>query len=254
MNGATVTIAGEASHPTGVTRPGMPLTAALGPLTPADIRPLAHLHRSAFPDFFLSGLGEPFLVQFYRGFLMDGTAVTVVARGADGSVQGAVVGTTEPAGFFSRLAKRRCLGFALASARAVVANPKSAPRLLRAMRYRGDAPTGSEGALLSSVCVDPTLQGSGVGGRLVEAWAREVADRGVDAAFLTTDADNNDAVNRFYQARGWVFSENYATLEGRSMNRYTILLNDTDAKGDDHPRALTGPESPKSKRPPKSER
>lgn len=202
----------------------MTMTVTLGPLTAADIRPLAQLHRAAFPDFFLSGLGEPFLAQFYRGFLMDDTAVTVVARGADGSVQGAVVDTTEPAGFFGRLVKHRCLGFALASARAVVTNPKSARRLLRATRYRGGAPAGSEGALLSSICVGPSLQGSGVGGRLVEAWTREVADRGLHTAFLTTDADNNDAVNRFYQARGWVLSEHLATREGRSMNRYTISL------------------------------
>ena len=200
------------------------MTVTLGPLTPAVIRSLAQLHRAAFPDFFLSRLGEPFLVQFYRGFLMDDSAVTVVAQAADGSVQGVVVGTTEPAGFFGRLVKHRCLGFALASVRAMVTNPKSAPRLLRATRYRGDAPAGSKGALLSSICVDPARQGSGLGAQLVEAWTGEVADRGLHTAFLTTDADNNDAVNRFYQAQGWVVSARYVTREGRSMNRYTIAL------------------------------
>lgn len=196
----------------------------LGPLTPADVRPLARLHRQAFPGFFLSTLGEPFLVQFYRGFLADASAVTVVARGADGSVHGAVVGTTQPGGFFGRLLKNRWPGFALASARAVVSNPKSAPRLLRAVRYRGDTPAGGQSALLSSICVDPSMQGSGVGRQLVEAWTRELSSRGVDTATLTTDADDNDVVNRFYQARGWALVDSYTTRQGRSMNRYTKRL------------------------------
>lgn len=199
-------------------------TVALGSLTPVDVRPLARLHRVAFPGYFLSTLGEGFLVQFYRGFLTDSTAVTVVARSANGSVQGAVVGTTEPAGFFGRLMKSRWPGFVMASAKAVVTNPKITPRLLRAVRYRGDAPAGARGALLSSICVDPSLQGAGVGRQLLEAWTGEVLSRGVRAAYLTTDADDNDPVNRFYRRQGWVLSDRYTTHEGRSMNLYTKRL------------------------------
>ena len=202
----------------------MTVTVTLGPLTPTDVRPLARLHREAFPGLFLSTLGEPFLVQLYRGFLTDDSAVCVVARGADGSVQGAAVGTIEPVGFFGRLVRNRWPGFILASVRAVVSNPKAAPRLLRAVRYRGENRAGAQGALLSSICVDPAIQGAGVGRTLVETWTHEVASRGIDTAILTTDADDNDAVNRFYQAQGWALSDKHTTREGRSMNRYTKRL------------------------------
>ena len=47
-------------------------------ISKADAVPLAKMHRAAFPDFFLSRLGEPFLVQFYLGFVTDPTAVIVV--------------------------------------------------------------------------------------------------------------------------------------------------------------------------------
>lgn len=200
----------------------MPLT--LGPLTRADVDAVARLHRQAFPGFFLSNLGEPFLVQFYRGFLSDPSAVSVVARDDDGAVLGAVVGTTQPAGFFGRLLRRSWPGFLLASLRAVVTKPGSAPRLMRAVRYRGGAEAGSDAALLSSICVDPSLQRSGVGRQLLSAWAREVAARGARAAFLTTDAQGNDAANRFYRAQGWTLAESYRTHEGRLMNRYTMSL------------------------------
>lgn len=197
---------------------------ALGALTAEDVQPVARLHRAAFPGFYLSTLGEPFLVQFYRGFLTDDTAITFVGKGQDGSLRGAVVGTTQPAGFFGRLLKRQWLGFAMASAKAVMANPRAAPRLIRAVRYRGGAPGGADGALLSSICVAPSEQRAGIGRQLVEAWLDEVARRGVHAAYLTTDAEKNDAVNTFYQAQGWVLSEKSRTPEGRAMNRYTIAL------------------------------
>jgi hypothetical protein len=201
------------------------VTVTLGALTLADVRPLARLHRAAFPGFFLSTLGEPFLVQFYRGFLTDDSAVSVVARVPDGSVCGAVVGTAQPADFFGRLVRNRCPGFILASARVVALNPRAAPRLFRAVRYRGDTPTGCRGALLSSLCVVPSLQGAG--GRASAGRGVDTRGRwpGVDTAFLTTDAEDNGAVNRFYQAQGWVLSETYVTREGRSMNRYTKRLN-----------------------------
>jgi ribosomal protein S18 acetylase RimI-like enzyme len=202
------------------------MTAAisLAPLTRADVKPLAQLHRKAFPHFFLSELGEPFLIQFYRGFLTDETGVSVVARSADGSVLGCAVGTTEPARFFARLVRRHWAGFALASARASLTDPAKAPRLLRALRYRGGAKAESMGALLSSICVDPLYERQGLGRSLLDAWIREVAARGVDAASLSTDADNNDAVNAFYRSQGWQLADTYATPEGRLMNHYAIPL------------------------------
>jgi hypothetical protein len=47
---------------------------------------------------------------------------------------------------------------------------------------------------------------------------------GVTHAFLTTDADGNDAINRFYTAQGWRLAGEYVTREGRRMNRYTTTF------------------------------
>ncbi|MBN1173939.1 MAG: GNAT family N-acetyltransferase [Micromonosporaceae bacterium] len=200
---------------------GTPEAVALGPLEQGEVRQVARLHEQAFPGFFLSALGEPFLVQLYRGFLKDSSAVTVVARDREGRILGAVVGTTAPAGFFKRLLQRQCLGFILASLQAVARNPAAVTRLLRAVTYRGVAPGSSGGALLSSICVVPSARGTGLGRRLLRQWTSEVARRGVSTAFLTTDANGNATVNRFYQAQGWVLSETFRTREGRSMNCYT---------------------------------
>ncbi|OFS15016.1 GNAT family N-acetyltransferase [Kytococcus sp. HMSC28H12] len=191
----------------------------------ADAPALARLHREAFPDFFLSSLGTPFLEQFYAGYAEDDTAICFVARDEAGAPVGAVTGTAEPAGFYKRLLRRRLAGFVLASARAALGNPRAVPRLVRAVAYRGDSPD-VEGphALLSSICVSPAVKGSGLGKQLAVAWVEEARARGVDRAFLTTDAVGNDAVNAFYQRLGWTLHDSYTTAQGRVMNRYEAPL------------------------------
>lgn len=193
-------------------------------LTSEDARELARLHRAAFPSFFLSSLGEPFLRQFYAGFADDDSAVALVAKDSSGRAVGAIVGTVEPAGYFSRLLRSRLFGFGLASARAVFRRPRSASRLVRAVAYRGSEAAPSGGALLSSICVSPSVRGTGAGRLLLDRWERAVSERSVETAFLTTDAEANQAVNAFYQAAGWQLDGTFCTREGRPMNRYTKRL------------------------------
>lgn len=195
-----------------------------GPMTTDDVTSLARLHQTAFPGFFLSTLGERFLVQFYRGFLGDASAVTVVARDGDGVPRGAVVGTTEPDGFFGRLLRRQWAGFVAASVIAVLRRPSVSLRLLDAVRYRGDVRGADSAALLSSICVEPGWQGRGLGRRLVEDWEEQAIAAGAERAVLTTDALGNDATIAFYRARGWHVDAEYETPEGRPMIRYAKKL------------------------------
>ncbi|WP_246956588.1 GNAT family N-acetyltransferase [Brachybacterium sp. Marseille-Q7125] len=189
-----------------------------------DAEELAVLHRDAFPDFFLSSLGVPFLRQFYLGFADDDSAVSTVAVASDGRIVGSIVGTTEPAGFFSRLLKRRIIPFSLLSAREGLRRPSIIPRLLRAVRYRGGTGSPIDGALLSSIAVASNQQGRGTGSAMMRAWEQSAAAAGADNAHLTTDAEDNDPVNEFYQRLGWFLESQYTTPEGRLMNRYTRSL------------------------------
>jgi GNAT superfamily N-acetyltransferase len=187
--------------------------------TRAEVPALATLHKQAFPGFFLSRLGPRFLRQLYLGYISDPTAVISLARGNEGEIIGACVGTTQPSGFFHRLLKRQFFGFCLASGLAIFANPRALPRLIGALAYRGDGPTGTDGALLSSLCVAPEAQGAGVGRALDQSWRATAAALGATRAFLTTDAKENEAVNRFYARGGWILHDQFVTKQGRRMNR-----------------------------------
>ncbi len=198
-------------------------------LRPGDVATLASMHRRAFSGFFLAQLGEPFLREFYRGFLDDPTAITVVAR--DGGVDeaagpplGVAVGTVASESFYGRLLRRRWYRFALAGAQAAARDPKVVRRLVRAVRFRGDTPAGLDAALFASMCVEPSTGGRGVGHLLANAWADEATRLGATRGYLTTDRDDNDAVNRFHVRHGWHIESQFETPEGRAMNRYVIDL------------------------------
>ena len=136
-------------------------------MTSHDVTALARIHRAAFPGFFLSTLGERFLIQFYRGFLGDrlrspsSPEMPVASRGA-------VVGTTEPQGFFGWLLRHQWAGFLAASVAAVLWHRRRQFGCSEALRYRGDVLTTDSSALLSSICVEPDWQGRGLGGRLLK--------------------------------------------------------------------------------------
>ncbi|MBO3131431.1 hypothetical protein, partial [Dermatophilus congolensis] len=186
---------------------------------------LARLHRDAFPNFFLTRLGQPFLREFYRAYATDPTAITITARMSNNQPIGIAVGTTDPTTFYARLLRRRAIPFALAATRAALTHPRTViPRLLRALHYRGDTPPGSNGALLASICISPTLKKTGTGAKLTHTWTTCAHRHGATSAYLTTDADNNDAVNRHYSRQGWTIESTYTTPAGRRMHRYVKEL------------------------------
>jgi len=192
---------------------------------------IADVHMKAFPNFFLTFLGPRFLREFYGSFLYDSVGIGFVAEDAEsGRVLGVIVGPLMPDGYFKRLLIKRWWAFCLASISAVLMRPVIIKRLFRALFYRGEAPSGQQRALLSSVAVCPQAQGQGVGQALVRRWVEEVERRGYSGCYLTTDAHNNDKINHFYQKLGWQVESTYTTPEGRVMNRYVLDFSD-DLKG-----------------------
>lgn len=191
-----------------------------------DLKDIVKVHMKAFPSFFLTFLGPGFLKEFYKSFLYDSQGIGFVAIDKETEeILGAIVGPLNPKGYFKRLLKRKWFIFCIASVGAVFRKPAVIKRLFRAVFYRGDAPDGQERSLLSSIAVSPDAQGKGAGRALVKRWLEEIKSRKSSGAFLTTDAENNQTVNNFYQKLGWKLESSYSTPEGRRMNRYVYDFN-----------------------------
>lgn len=186
------------------------------------------VHLSSFPGFFLSFLGPRFLSLYYAGVCTAPEGIAFVYLNDAGIPAGFVAGTSNPRGFYSRLLKRDWLKFSFASLGAVLRKPAIIPRVARALTHPGENPVGGEVAGLFSIGVLPELQGSGAGKKLVEAFLDAARERGCKRVFLTTDRDNNDAVNGFYERLGFTVEKQYVTPEGRRMNEFWTTLDAKD--------------------------
>ena len=195
------------------------------PIKTVHVQQVVDVHMQAFPEFFLTFLGPKFLREFYNSFSYESTGIGFVAEDAEtGDALGVIVGPLVPDGYFKRLLQRRWWAFCLASAIAIFKRPIIIKRLFRALFYRGESPSGPQRALLSSIAISPQSQGHGIGQALVKTWVEEVKRRGCTGCYLTTDANDNDKINSFYQKLGWNIESTYTTPEGRVMNRYILDL------------------------------
>ena len=103
-----------------------------------DKNEVVSVHLASFQGFFLTFLGRQFLSELYAAIVDDATGVAFVcSEGA--RVLGFVAGTSQPAGFYSRLLQRRWWRFhhddnrlswmrAARQSRADVPNAPSTPR------------------------------------------------------------------------------------------------------------------------------
>jgi ribosomal protein S18 acetylase RimI-like enzyme len=190
-----------------------------------DLRSIVALHESAFAGFFLTMLGGAFLRELYRGFIVEADGICWIAEAElthdKLEILGFVAGTLRPKKFFRRLLFRRGFHFALAALSGITRRPlRVLPRVLSALWYRGDEPsTAPDGALLSSLGVNPGAGRRGIGKMLVNAFCENAAALGARGVYLITDRDGNDAVNTFYGQLGFHVLAT-AMRRGRTMNTY----------------------------------
>lgn len=182
------------------------------------------IHLESFPGFFLTFLGRRFLYVYYHGVIQYPDCIASVFI-ENGNVQGFVAGVMNPSGFYSALIKRDIFRFAIAAFPAFLKRPGIILRLLRAFRRPGEAPKKAYGiSELTSLAVRPSAQGQGFGRDLIDAYIARVKALGGISIFLSTDAINNDSVNKFYRNRRFKLHKSYYTHENRLMNHYTFNI------------------------------
>jgi GNAT superfamily N-acetyltransferase len=188
-----------------------------------DLQEVVEVHLQSFPSFFLTFLGPKFLTLLYQNIPDCPEGVAIVAS-LNGRVEGFIAGVTQQKGFYRRIIKEHKWAFAAASLGALIKRPAIAPRLIRALRKQNEVGQASAEACLMSIAVRPEMEGRGIGKQIVEAFCKALRERGVKAVCLTTDQDNNERVNRFYQKLGFRITRCFITPEGRTMNEYIISL------------------------------
>lgn len=146
--------------------------------TSKDVPQIVDIHLDAFPDFFLSSLGEGFLKMYYKCFCTNKDAVTLCSI-EDGRVVGFSATALKSSGFNSRLIKEDLFGFSRIALNLLLTNPKSLLHLAKNMT-KSNKNVIDDGcyAELFSIGVSPDCQGKGIGSMLLIETERLVQQRG----------------------------------------------------------------------------
>jgi len=184
---------------------------------------LVDVHIKSFQNFFLSFLGRRFLALFYKSLAREEGGIIIIAKLSDRIVS-FVAGVEDQIAFYKVILKKYKWNFAIYSLPALLKKPSILPRLLRALKRPKEASIMSSRCCLMSICVHPDYQGLGLGKILIQEFCQELVKRGIISVCLTTDRDNNDNVNKFYQKLGFKLVRSFITNEGRPMNEYLKLL------------------------------
>lgn len=186
------------------------------------IESIAELHKKAFPTFFLTQLGIPFLRTLYMGYKEDKDSGIIVAED-NGKLVGFIAYSKDYPRFYKGLIKNHLIKFAICSAGAAIRHPSFIKRLLGAFKKSESVVKTERYVELASICVDPDIGSRGVGSALIN-YLKGIVDFNTYAYInLETDADGNDGVNKFYVKNGFALEREFSTAEGRRMNEYRFF-------------------------------
>ncbi len=189
-----------------------------------DLSAILAIHKSAFEGFFLTRLGDSFLRLYYSAVLDFDGGILLFAENEASDALGFAAGFQDSAEFYRRL-KRRRLHIAGAIAWPLIKSPRLVFQLLASASLAGDRieDSGNSNTVeLSSIAVAGV--GRGTGRSLLDGFCQKALRRGAREIVLTTDAEDNDAVNRFYQRAGFALTNAVETKVGRKMNEYRLQL------------------------------
>ncbi len=183
------------------------------------IQTIAELHKRAFPSFFLTQLGIPFLMTLYTGYMEDKESGIIVAE-SKGKIIGFIAYSKDYSRFYKGLIKNHLIKFAFCSLGAAIKHPSFIKRLLGAFKKSDSVVKKEKYVELSSICVDPRIESRGLGSKLID-HLKGVVDYSTFAYInLETDADDNEGANHFYIKNGFNLARTFTTAEGRRMNEY----------------------------------
>ncbi len=178
------------------------------------------IHTAAFPNFFLTSLGNHVLAVFYRVLINDKATIAWTAL-AEKKIIGFYVASTEPTGLYSRIFKKHFFSFLFPLLFAFVKRPLLLKRMLVSIisQQSHRTPEGCEAALLS-ICVDPSFSGKGVGSCMLSHLESEFREKGQQGYYLTTDSDHNEKTNQFYLKNQFFLNTTFQQGK-RKMNLYS---------------------------------
>lgn len=191
------------------------------PATKNDLDAIVNIHINAFQGFFLTKMGKRFLKLYYAIVLSYKNSLTLVCVQENKTV-GFVTGFFNPNGFYSYFSSQK-KRFIIPIAISLAKNPKLIKRILYNFKRVRNITEKDNQIELSSIAVHADMQGKSIGKILLGEFIHESKKYSPENIYLTTDAENNEPVNRFYAANGFMLEKQYLSQD-RLMNLYKLHM------------------------------
>jgi ribosomal protein S18 acetylase RimI-like enzyme len=184
----------------------------------SDSNQIAKIHLKSFPNFFLTTLGYSFLKTYYRSCAKSKEAISICATDQDDKkLLGFAVGCFNSAGFNKRLIFSNSFEYSYRAILLLFTKPIALFRLFKNLSKKNDKDDKGNYAELLSIGVSPDQNSLGIGQKLLSKFENQVREKGINTISLTTDADFNDSVLRFYKKSGYKVYYDFVTFPNRKM-------------------------------------
>lgn len=184
----------------------------------SDSNRIAKIHLKSFPNFFLSTLGYSFLKTYYRSCAKSKEAISICAINQDDKkLLGFAVGCFNSVGFNKRLIFSNLLEYSYRAILLLFTKPTALIRLYKNLTKNNDKDDKGNYAELLSIGVSPDQNSLGIGQKLLLKFENKVREKGINKITLTTDADSNDSVLKFYKKSGYTVYYDFETFPNRKM-------------------------------------
>jgi ribosomal protein S18 acetylase RimI-like enzyme len=184
----------------------------------SDSNQIAKIHLKSFPYFFLTTLGYSFLKTYYRSCVKSKEAISICAINQDDKkLLGFAVGCFNSKGFNKKLIYSNLGAYFFQTLILFFTKPLALLRLYKNLSKGNFLSDKGNYAELLSIGVSPGQNGLGIGQQLLVEFENQLKEKGVNTVTLTTDADSNDSVLRFYKKSGYKVYYEFVTFPNRKM-------------------------------------
>jgi ribosomal protein S18 acetylase RimI-like enzyme len=179
---------------------------------------IANIHLQSFPNFFLTTLGYSFLKTYYKSCSKNKEAISICAIDNETKkILGFAVGCLNSKGFNKKLIYSNLGAYFYQALILLFTKPLALIRLFRNLEKGNVLSDRGNYAELLSIGILPDQSGLGIGQNLLTIFENKVREKGVNTITLTTDADSNNNVLKFYKKIGYTVYYDFITFPNRKM-------------------------------------
>lgn len=183
----------------------------------SEAKVIAKIHTRTFINSFLTSLGHSFLKTYYEACIKSKETICLCAIENNNDIVGFCFGTLSSKRFSKRLILNNFFPFVIQFTRIFFSKPAAIIRLFKNLDKGNDTEDDGIYAELVSIGVLKENKGLGIGKNILSEFEKNVRSKNVNKICLTTDAENNNYVLKFYKSMGYEIFYEFITYPNRKM-------------------------------------